>query len=246
MENMTIEWWMLDGAIGLILLVAVIRGAARGIGDTFLRLLGLAAGFGLAFMYSDRVAAYLSVSPVQKRLHDHMYSIVRNYIMGGSADPDPEAAISSTDIINNFVGNIKEDPYAEAMPKTLGSVVNDLADKTANVAATRLTDVCISILSVLVIILAVWLVMAIIRLIYKTGRKNSVLIRFSDRILGMAFGVVRGLMLSFLAAAALIPATTFFAPDKVPEMLAALDQTYVAGTLYDMNPVLLIVQHFLG
>ena len=88
------------------------------------------------------------------------------------------------------------------------------------------------------------LVMTIIRFIYKHARSSSVLIRLSDRILGMAFGVVRGLILSFLAAAALIPATTFFAPEKVPEMLSAMDQTYLAGMLYDLNPVMLIVQHF--
>ncbi len=242
---MTIQWWMLDGAIGLILLVAVIRGAVRGIGDTFLRLIGLAAALGLSFMYSDKVAAYLSVSPVQSKLHQHMYLIVRNHIMGGEADPDAAAGASSSDIINNYVGNTQADPYTEAMPKTLGGVVSDLADKTANTAATRLTDICISILSVLAIILAVWLIMAIIRIIYRNARKSSALIRLSDRILGMAFGIVRGLALSFLAAAALIPATTFFAPDKVPEMLTALNQTYVAGTLYDINPVMLIVQHFL-
>lgn len=242
---MTIEWWMLDGAIGLILLVAVIRGAVRGIGDTFLRLIGLAAALGLSFMYSNRVADYLAVSPVQSKLHSHMYMIVRDYLMGGATDPDPAAGESSTEIINHFVGNIHSDPYTEAMPKTLSGVVNDLADKTANAAATRLTDICINILSVLVIIVAVWLIMAIIRIIYKNGRKNSILIRLSDRILGMAFGIVRGLALSFIAAAAMIPATTFFAPEKVPEMLAALNQTYIAGTLYDINPVMLIIQHFM-
>ena len=237
---------MLDGAVGLILLVAVIRGAVRGIGDTMLRLLGLGAGFGLSFLYSDKVAGYLSVSPVQNKLHNHMYMIIREYIMGGAEDPDPAAGESSTEIINHFVGKPQADPYAEAMPKTLGSVVNDLADKTANTAATRMTDICISILSVILIIFAVWLVMLIIRIIYKFARNNSVLIRLSDRLLGMAFGIVRGLILSFLAAAALIPATTYFAPDKVPAMLAALEQTYVAGTLYDINPVMLIVEHFLG
>lgn len=244
MSNINIEWWMLDGAVGLILLVAVIRGAVRGIGDTFFRLLGLAGGLILSFMYSDKVAEYLAVSPVQSKLHSHMYLIVRDYLMGGSDEPIQGTGVTSTDIINGFVGNVRSDPYTEAMPKTISSAVNDLADKTANAAATRLTDICISILSVLAILLAVWLVMAIIRLIYKLARDNSVLIRLSDRILGMAFGVVRGLALSFLAAAALIPATTFFAPEKVPEMLAALDQTYVAGILYDMNPVMLIVQHF--
>lgn len=243
---MNIEWWMLDGAIGLILLVAVIRGAVRGIGDTMIRILGLGAGLGLSFLYSGKVADYLSVSPVQAKIHEHMYTIVREYIMGGAPDPEPGAGDSQTEIINNFVGNNQPDPYAEAMPKTLGAVVNDLADKTANVAATRLTDICISILSVLVIIIAVWLVLTIIRFIYRVTRDHSVLIRLSDRILGMVFGVVRGLILSFLAAAALIPATTFFAPDKAPAMLEALKQTYIAGTLYDINPVMLIVQHFLA
>ena len=241
---MTIQWWMLDGAVGLILLVAVIRGAARGIGDTFLRLVGLAGGLGLSFMYSGKVSDYLEVSPVQRILHTHMYVIIRDYLMGGSDEPVQGADVTSTDIINGFVGNVRSDPYTEAMPKTISSAVNDLADKTANAAATRLTDICISILSVLAILLAVWLVMAIIRLIYRSARKSSALIRLSDRLLGMVLGVIRGLALSFLAAAALIPATTFFAPTRVPEMLAAMDQTYVAGILYDMNPVMLIVQHF--
>lgn len=237
---------MLDGAVGLILLVAVIRGAAKGIGDTFFRIIGLAAGLGLSFMYSGDVAQYLASSPLQHKLHSQLFLIVRDHLLGGSEEPLHTPDQTSTDIINSFVGNYQADPYTEAMPKTLGSVVNDLADKTANAAATRLTDICLSILSVLVIILAVWILMTLIRLIYKVARDSSVLIRFSDRILGMAFGVVRGLILSFLAAAALIPATALFAPDKVPEMLAALDQTYVAGTLYDINPVMLIVQHFIN
>lgn len=244
MDTINIEWWMLDGAICLILLIAVIRGAVRGIGDTMLRLLGLAAGFGLCFMYLDKVSEWLSVSPLQNRIHRHMYNIVRGQVFGGASGDTP-GDLQSSEIINNYVGNTQPDPYAEAMPKTLGGVVNDLADKTANAAASRLTDICISIVSVLLILLAVWLVMTIIRLIYRHGRKNSVLLRLSDRILGMAFGVVRGLIISFLAAAALIPATTLFAPDKVPQMLAALEQTYIAGTLYDINPVMLIVQHFL-
>lgn len=243
--NMNIEWWMLDGVVGLILLVAVIRGAVKGIGDTVLRLIGLAAGFGISFMYSGELAEYLAVTPVQIKIHNHMYLIVRDYILGGSDEPLRSQEQSSTQIINNFVGVPQTDPYEEAMPKTLGSVVNDLADQTANAAATKLTDVCLTILSVLIIIIAVWIIMALIRLLYKTLRNTSVLVRLSDRLLGVALGVVRGLILSFLAAAALIPTTTFFAPDKVPEMLAALDQTYLAGMLYDINPVMLIVQHFM-
>ena len=242
---MKIEAWMLDGAVGLILLVAIIRGAVKGIGDTMLRILGLAGGLGISYMYLDKVSAWLSVSPVQAEIHRHLYMMIRSHIAGGAESAPPAEGGSSAEIVNNFVGNTQTDPYTEAMPKTISSAVNDLADKTAAAAATRITDICIDILSVLVIVIAVWLIMTIIRFIYKLTRDHSVLIRLSDRILGMAFGVVRGLVLSFLAAAALIPLSTLFAPEKVPEILAAMKQTYVAGTIYDVNPLMLIIQHFI-
>ena len=242
---MKIEWWMLDGAVGLILLVAVIRGAARGIGDTILRILSLVGGLGVSYLYLDKVAAWLSVSPVQSIIHKHLYVMIRSRMGGTPAEGETAVDSGSADIINGYVGNGHSDPYTEAMPKTIGSAVNDLADKTATVAASRITDICINILSVVAIIVAVWLAMTILRLIFRLLRKNSVLIRLSDRILGMAFGVVRGLILSFIAAAALIPGAAYFAPDKVSEILAAMQQTYIAGTIYDMNPIMIIVEHFL-
>ena len=245
-RNMKIEWWMLDGAVGLILLVAVIRGAAKGFGDTLLRILGLAGGLGLSFMYLDKVSAWLSVSPVQSTIHRHIYLMIREHMPGVTDEQAAGQGESGADIINNFVGNTQADPYTEAMPKTIGSAVNDLADKTATAAATRITDICINILSVLAIIIAVWLVLAIIRLILKFARDNSVLIRLSDRILGMVLGVVRGLALSFVAAAALIPLSTLLIPEKVPEILSAMEQTYIAGIIYDMNPLMLIVERFLS
>ena len=242
---MKIEWWMLDGAVGLILLVAVIRGAVRGIGDTILRILGLAGGLGISYLYLDKVSAWLAVSPLQSQIHRHVYLMIRNNLAGDAENP-PASDGGSADIVNHFVGNTQADPYTEAMPKTISGAVNDLADKTAAAAATRITDICIDILSVLVIIIAVWLAMTIIRAIFRASRDHSILLRLSDRILGMGFGVVRGLVLSFLAMAALIPLSALLAPDKVPEILKAMDQTYVAGTIYDINPLMLIIRHFIG
>lgn len=242
---MKIEWWMLDGAVVLIVLVAVIRGAAKGIGDTILRILSLGGGLAISYFYLDKVAAWLAVSPVQSTIHRHLYLMIRERMGGTPLDPIPPEKGSSADIINGFVGTPQADPYTEAMPKTISSAVNDLADKTATVAASRITDICINILSVVVIIIAVWLAVTVIRFIFRRLRSNSVLIRLSDRILGMAFGVVRGLVLSFLAAAALIPGAAFFAPEKVPEILTAMGQTYIAGTIYDMNPVMIIIEHFM-
>jgi hypothetical protein len=43
----TIEWWMLDGAVGLIVLAAVLRGAIKGVGDTIIKMLCIVGGIGL-------------------------------------------------------------------------------------------------------------------------------------------------------------------------------------------------------
>ena len=49
-----IEWWMIDGAVGLIVLVAVLRGAIKGVGDTILKIICIIGGIG------SSVAAYAS------------------------------------------------------------------------------------------------------------------------------------------------------------------------------------------
>ena len=99
---MKIEWWMLDGAVGLILLVAVIRGAVRGIGDTILRILGLAGGLGISYLYLDKVSAWLAVSPLQSQIHRHVYLMIRNNL-AGDADNPPASDGGSADIVNHFV-----------------------------------------------------------------------------------------------------------------------------------------------
>ena len=50
---MNIEWWMIDGAVGLIFLIAALRGAVRGIGDTIIRILCIAGGKGPDSRLSD-------------------------------------------------------------------------------------------------------------------------------------------------------------------------------------------------
>ena len=55
----TIEWWMIDGAVGLIVLVAALRGAIKGIGDTILRIICILGGIGLGVYFKDKLKAYL-------------------------------------------------------------------------------------------------------------------------------------------------------------------------------------------
>ena len=93
------------------------------------------------------------------------------------------------------------------------------------------------------IILAVSILSMILRWLIRHGRKNSVVIGFADRVLGLVLGSVRGLLLAWIAVALLIPVTTLVSPDNVVPMMDALQKTTVAKVLYDVNPLLYLVQH---
>lgn len=242
--DMTIQWWMVDGFIGLIILAAAIRGAARGIGDTFLRILGFLGGLALGLFYSQKVSAWLATTRLRPLLHNHIYKIVR---IGIAEDPTGE--VTSGDVVNHMLNpgatGTGSDPYLGSMPKALSSAVTGLVDKAADSAAERLTDIAISIFGFVCIMLAVWILMTILRALYRHFRRNSVVIGFMDRVLGFVLGVIRGLLLACIALAVIIPLTTVFSPDRVPEMIDAIHASRMSSIIYDINPVLLLIKHFL-
>ena len=231
-----IEWWMIDGIVGLVILVAAIIGAAKGIGDTLLRILGFFGGIALAFMYSDKLAEWLSGQKMSTSLHDHIYGILRDEGEGAvsTALPGGSQGIITPDGDTSFLGSIS---------RSLGDVFSDLADRTAESMATRLTEIALSIFSFAIIILGTTLIVFIIRMIIKSLLDRSVVLGFADRLLGFVLGALRGLLIAWVAVALLIPATTLFSPDKVPAMIEALQQTTVAKVLYDVNPLLMLVKY---
>jgi uncharacterized membrane protein required for colicin V production len=234
---MTIEWWMIDGAVALIVLIAAITGAAKGIGDTVFRLVGIAGGLVLSVLYSGKVAEYLTGTSINTKLHDHIYEIIRGNELNQVEAPVEDGG---SGLIDTLVP--QDNVYQNSLSKALGGIINDVADKTAEAAADKLTQVAISIMAFVLIILAVWLAVSLVRLIFKKLRDESIVIGGLDRIGGFALGIVRGLIVACVAIAALVPVTTLVAPLKVPAIIDALHSTYIAGIIYDINPVLFLVK----
>ena len=87
--------------------------------------------------------------------------------------------------------------------------------------------------------------MSILRAIYRHFRRNSVIIGFLDRVLGFVMGVIRGLLLACVAMALIIPAATLISPARVPELINAIHEARFASIIYDINPVLFVIKHFL-
>jgi hypothetical protein len=152
---------------------------------------------------------------------------------------------SSGEGVNSFFGTIiSPDGTGEGViSKSLGGIFNDAADKAADAAAERLTEIAMGVIAFALIILAVSLIMFLIRVIIRSVRDRSIVIGFADRVLGMVLGLVRGLMLAWIAVALLIPVTTLVSAEHVPAMMEALQQTTAAKVLYDVNPFLYLIKY---
>ena len=74
---MNIEWWMIDGAVGLILLIAALRGAVKGIGDTIIRILCIVGGLALGIFCKEPVSDYLMQTRIRTKLYDRFFVLIR-------------------------------------------------------------------------------------------------------------------------------------------------------------------------
>ena len=219
---MNIEWWMIDGAVGLIILIAALRGAVKGIGDTIIRILCIVGGIGLGIFCKDQVAAHLMQTKMRTKLYERFFVLIRGEDPAAANAP---AQTSDGSLVNPIFSS--GDSPDSVISKSIGNIFDNAADKAAETAAERLTEIAMGVIAFALIIL----------------RERSLVIGFADRVLGFVLGAVRGLMLAWIAVALLIPVTTLISPDKVAPMMSALQHTTAAKVIYDVNPLLFIVKY---
>ena len=227
---------MIDGFVGLIVLVAVLRGAIKGVGDTILKIVCIIGGIGLGVYFKDTLKDFLMTTRLERTMHSRIFVLIR----GDEATADP-----SGEGVSSFFGPIiTPDGTGEGvLSKSLGGIFSDAADKAADAVAERLTEIAMGAIAFALIILAVSIIMFILRMIIKSLRDTSIVIGFADRVLGMVLGLVRGLMLAWIAVALLIPVTTLVSPEHVPAMMQALQLSTAAKVLYDVNPFFYVIKY---
>ena len=230
---MNIEWWMIDGAVGLILLIAALRGAVKGIGDTIIRMLCIVGGIALGVFCKDQVADYLMQTSIRTKLYDRFFVLIRGN--------EPAADTGDGSLTGSIFAS--DDSTESIISKSIGNIFDNAADRAADTAAARLTEIAMGVIAFALIILAVCLVMSLLRMLIRMGRERSLVIGFADRVLGFVLGAVRGLMLAWIAIALLIPVTTLVSPANVPAMMDALQHTTAAKIIYDVNPLFLLVKY---
>ena len=70
------------------------------------------------------------------------------------------------------------------------------------------------------------------------GRKSKNLLGTVDSNIGLLFGTIKGAIIICLVLALMFPLTALFAPQHIHTLNEQLNNSYIAGYLYDINPLI--------
>ena len=99
------------------------------------------------------------------------------------------------------------------------------------------------VLAFVLIVAGVWIVAAFLRGKLRKSRRDGGLIGSVDSTVGLLYGALRGAVLVLLLLAFMLPFAGIFMPDKIPAIHENLNNSFIAGPLYDINPILLFLRN---
>ena len=206
---------ILDICLGIILLLSVILGYRKGFTEAFLHTIGWILAIVLGFVWTPAVAAFLRGNT---GLEESLQAILNERLAAGGGQ---EGLLSG-------IPEILSDYFTDAMSVIQSNTVDNL------------TDIIITILALLCIIILIKLIFFLITLLF-SKRKRSGIIAFSDGMLGLAFGAVKGLLLICILLAFFLPVANFLQSEA---LLGQLYSSTYAIRIYNNNPIFLLTQIF--
>ena len=198
----------LDIVVAIILILTMVSGFRKGFIYTFTHTLGWLGAMIAAFFFASPLRKYL-IDTTQ--LDDQIYKAFYDKL---SLSSDSLAASSDT------------------LPLILGKGIDTAASEAAQNIAGRLTELTMTIVSFLLILLAVKLIAFFLTLALSKRQNKG---------LGLAAGMIRGVLFVFLFLALLLPVVNLVSPASTQLILDSLDASYFSRTLYDSNFIVLVI-----
>lgn len=132
----------------------------------------------------------------------------------------------------------------KSLPDTIGSIIsskaNSLTGSISNTFADLVLTITVFLLILIVLKLIFWIVLRVLAKNYNR-RINGV-----DGFFGILIGIVRGSIYVCIFLAALIPFMNLMPPDFTASMTDTLNSSYIAGWLYENNPLMVMLQFALA
>ena len=203
----------LDIAIIVVFVISTLRGRTSGLGDTVIRFLALAASVAAGVFLTEQLAQLVMLTSLDEILIENL-----------------ETAAQSETI-----------DLAEVLPGGLGAVIA-LLGGSLSIEIARCAQTLIRVLSFVVIVAVVWSIGSAIRRRCRKSKNIGALIGTVDATVGLVYGAARGAILVLLLLALMLPFAGIFLPDKISWINDNLNNSYIAGPLYDWNPILSFIK----
>ena len=205
---------ILDIIILLILILPMALGLHRGFIYTFVHALGWIGALVAAFFLTDPLAGVLRDSFLGNAVSDTIAGEIYGYA---------DSAMSVTD----------------GLPDIISGGLTVTTMETADILVAMITGMILSVLSFLIVIIVIRLILrVVVQPVARRERGN--LLSKGDKYLGLVAGALKGVIFVFLFLTLLVPVINLSQGGLSSFLVNSLDSSFIAGTLYDNNLLLLI------
>lgn len=201
---------ILDIMIIVVFLICALRGKSQGFLDSLVRLAAISGGVIIGILNTDRLRSLLFALPIDD--------------------------IMKLKLTKKFNG--QDIDLLKFIPKVLRTKFEDFGIDGITTTVNRFTNLSITIISFSIIVGLVWFISVLLRRRILSGRKHKNLLGTVDSSVGLLFGAIKGAILIFLLLALMFPVATLFAPEQIHALNEQLNNSYIAGYLYDVNPLI--------
>ncbi len=209
-----------DLVVGAIIIFAMVQGYRNGFISTFLHMIGWILAIVLGFVWSKQVKEFL----LEKTdIYDSIYK----------------------NIYQKFSENLTNTQTSfDGLPTIISSGLKEFSSNVAETMAESLSSILFTIMSFLLVMFCIKLVLWLFTLLL-SKKNNDGISGFADGLLGMLFGMIKGVLFVYVLLAVLIPVVSLVSPEHTMTITKALSDSHLAKELYDNNLILLIVRDFL-
>ena len=208
---------ILDLAIIVIIILSVVIGSKKGILQTGLRFASLILALVLGVMMTGKVSNLLYATSLDERMMTSLY----------------EKATDGTIDLGYF------------MPKLFSETFMKIGDIGLRFTVRQFTAFAITVFSFLLIVFIVWLITFFLIRTLRKNREKKTIIGRADSSAGMIVGAIKGVIIVCLLLAFMFPLAGIFIPDKIPALNEMLSSSFIAGRLYDSNPLLYFIKNMI-
>lgn len=201
---------MIDLILITIMILCLVLGFRRGFLYTIVHSLGWLIALAGAFFLADPVKEFL-------KEHTQIYSRIYRLMLTNFSGPADSAST-----------------YYDSLPEVIGNKAGEVTDNVVDSLAETFANAIMTVLSLVLIFLVIKFILFLILRGFSKRHKDG-LSGCIDGIFGLVAGALKGAVIILLFLALLMPFINFVSPDSADAVMRSLDDSYIAGFLYDHN-----------